>query len=386
MSEAHAARRARLAARVGQSGADAALITHLINVRYLTGLASSNAALLVAAGAAWPRGAPPAVLATDTRYALAAERDCPDVELITERNVAASLVELAARRGVRRILFEAHVLTVEQHAALVDDACGVAGVADAAGVANVAGVAGVELAPLGRQVEELRMVKDAEEIAAIRQACMLSCEALGQVLPSIRPGITEKQLAVALERRMVDLGADKPGFATIVASGPNGAIPHHVPASRPLSVGDLVTIDFGACYGGYHADMTRTIAIGEPATWQRDIYTLVAEAQRAGLAAVRPGAPVARVDAAARDLINDAGHGEHFGHGLGHGVGLEIHEAPLMHHDGTGTLGDRVPVTVEPGVYLQGLGGVRIEDTLVVRAGAEPAELLTTTTKELLVV
>jgi len=369
---------ARLAARVGECGADAALITHLINVRYLTGLASSNAAVLVVTGAAGPQGAPSAVLATDTRYALTARRCCPDVELITERNVAASLVALAARRGLRRILFEAHVVTVEEHAALVDDT--------SCAAADAASAAGVELAPLGRQVEELRMAKDAEEIAAIRHACRLSCEALGQVLPSIRPGITEKQLAVALERRMVDLGADKPGFATIVASGPNSAIPHHVPADRPLSHGDLVTIDFGACYAGYHADMTRTIAIGEPATWQRDLHELVAAAQRAGMAAVRHGAHVARVDAAARDLIVGAGHGEHFGHGLGHGVGLEIHEAPLMHHDGTGKLGDRVSVTVEPGVYLQGLGGVRIEDTLVVRAGTEPAELLTTTTKELLVV
>lgn len=366
MPEVHEARRARLAAAVAKADADAALITHLINVRYLTGLASSNAALLVMA-AGEPEEAPAAVLATDTRYALAAERDCPDVELITERNVAERLACLAERRGLRRILFESHVMTVEQHAALAE-------------------AVAVELKPLGRRVEELRMVKDEQEIAAIATACRLTCEAFGQVLPSIRPGMTERQLAVALERRMVDLGADQPGFATIVASGPNGAIPHHVRTDRPIGRGELVTMDFGACYGGYHADMTRTVAIGEPAAWQRDLYRLVAAAQQAGLAAVAPGAEVARVDAAARDLIAGAGHGEHFGHGLGHGVGLEIHEAPLMHHDGTGTLESRVPVTVEPGVYLPGKGGVRIEDTLVVRAGAEPGELLTTTTKELLVI
>ncbi len=204
-------------------------------------------------------------------------------------------------------------------------------------------------------------------------------------MASIRPGITERQLAIALERRMVDLGADEPAFATIVASGPNGAIPHHVPSGREVAAGDLVTMDLGARCAGYHADMTRTVAVGEPAGWQRDIYQLVAAAQQAGVDAARPGAHVTAVDAAARDLIEAAGHGGHFGHGLGHGVGLEIHEAPLMHHDGTGTLGDRVPITVEPGVYLPGKGGVRIEDTLVVRAGAGPGELLTTITKELLV-
>lgn len=366
MPEVHAARRARLAAAVAASDAGAALITHQVNVRYLTGLASSNAALLVMA-ASEPGAAPAAVLATDTRYALAAERDCPDVELVTERDVAKRLARLAERRGLRRVLFESHVMTVEQHAALAE-------------------AVAVGFMPLGRRVEELRMVKDEQEIAAIAAACRLTCEAFGLVLPSIRPGMTERQVAVALERRMVDLGADEPGFATIIASGPNGAIPHHVPTGRPISRGDLVTMDFGACYRGYHADMTRTIAIGEPAAWQRELYELVATAQQAGLAAVAPGAEVARVDAAARDLIGQAGHGEHFGHGLGHGVGLEIHEAPLMHHDATGRLGNRVPITVEPGVYLPGKGGVRIEDTLVVRAGAEPGELLTTTTKELLVI
>ena len=183
---------------------------------------------------------------------------------------------------------------------------------------------------------------------------------------------------------MTQFGADGPAFETIVASGPNGALPHHRPTDRPLRRGDLVTMDFGALYGGYHADMTRTVAVGEPAGWQRDIYDLVAEAQRAGIEALEPGADVGDVDAAARDLIAAAGHGEHFGHGLGHGVGLEVHEAPIMGYGRTGKLSDRVPVTVEPGVYLPGKGGVRIEDVLVVTADGG-ARLLTSTTKELLV-
>jgi Xaa-Pro aminopeptidase len=368
MPEIHATRRRLLAAGIAEAGADAALVTHLVNVRYLTGLASSNAALLVTAAGPAAGPAPAAVLATDSRYALAAARDCGDLELLTVRAVADELAWLAAARGLRRVLFEAHVMTVAQHAELAS--------------ANPQ----TEFAPLGMAVEDLRVVKEEEEIAAIATACRLTCMAFEDVLPQVRPGVTERQLAIALEHRMMELGADEPAFATIVASGPNGAIPHHVPTTRAIAKGDLVTLDLGARYGGYHADMTRTVAVGEPAGWQRDIYQLVAAAQQAGIDAARPSAHVTAVDAAARDVITSAGHGGHFGHGLGHGVGLEIHEAPLMHHDGTGTLRDRVPITIEPGVYLPGEGGVRIEDTLVVRAGAGPGELLTTTTRELLVV
>ncbi len=213
------------------------------------------------------------------------------------------------------------------------------------------------------------MVKGPSELELLATACRISDQAIADVFARIRPGLTERQLAAALDRRMVDLGAERPAFDTIVASGPNGAIPHHAPTDRPMRRGDLITMDFGALYGGYHADMTRTVALGEPAGWQREIYELVAAAQRAGIEAARPGADVADVDAAARDLIRDAGHGEHFGHGLGHGVGLEVHEAPTIGYSRTGKLAERVPVTVEPGVYVPGRGGVRIEDVLVVGAG-----------------
>jgi Xaa-Pro aminopeptidase len=309
------------------------------------------------------------VLATDSRYALAAERDAPDVELTVARGIEAALAREAARRGYRRVLFEAHEMTVERHQAITAELSG-----DGAGPV---------LAPLGRYVEKMREVKDDEELALLRTACELSCRALQEVLPRIRPGLTERQVAAALEQRMIELGAEKPAFDTIVASGSNGAIPHHVPTGRAIERGELVVIDFGARYGGYHADMTRTVSVGGPATWQREVYQLVAAAQRAGTAAARPGAELSAVDAAARDLIADAGHGGHFQHGLGHGVGLEVHEEPLIASGRTGTLGDRVPVTIEPGVYLPGKGGVRIEDTLAVRARA--TELLTTFTKDLLV-
>ena len=226
------------------------------------------------------------------------------------------------------------------------------------------------------------MVKDDAEIALLGRACAITGAAFDEVAPRIAAGMTEHELAVLIDRAMVDAGAEKPAFDTIVASGPNGAIPHHTPSGRAFAPGDMITVDCGARYGGYHADMTRTVVLGHPAGWQADLYALVADAQRAGIDAAEPGALVADVDAAARDVIAAAGHGEHFSHGLGHGVGLEIHEAPMLGQGRPGRLADRVPITVEPGIYLPGRGGVRIEDTLVVRSGASASarDLLTTTT------
>src|SRR5580704_6781857 len=360
MPEIHAARRRRAQELVAQSGADAALITARQNVRYLTGLASSNAALLL------PAEGDGALLATDSRYTGAALRYAPDLQLAEDRFIEAKLATEAARRGVRRLAFEAHEMTVERHGELV---------ARAEGVATL---------PFGRKIESLRLVKDAEELEKIEVACQLSDAALADVLPQIRQGVSERMVATALDHTMALLGAERPAFDTIVASGPNGAIPHHAPAGRELERGDLVTMDFGALHEGYHADMTRTVAIGSVAVWQRDIYGLVALAQEVGIAVLEDGVEAGAVDAAARDVIEAAGHAAHFQHGLGHGVGLEIHEAPMLGYGRTGKLSDRVPVTVEPGVYLPGLGGVRIEDVLVVTAG-DRARTLTSTTRELLV-
>ncbi|WP_019630737.1 M24 family metallopeptidase [Actinomadura atramentaria] len=358
MGDEHAVRRTDLARLVADRDADALLVTRLVNVRYLTGLDSSNAALLVRADG-------PPVLATDARYAGTAAEVCPDVELVVDRKAAEALLGRAAGGGARRVGFEPHALTVERHADLA------------------ALDVGAEFAPLGRPVEELRYVKDEGEIALIAEACAITDRAFEAILPSIRPGATEREIAVALERLMIDFGADDIAFASIVASGPNGAVPHHHPGARPVESGDLVTLDFGARYRGYNADMTRTVAVGTPADWQRDVYDLVLSAQLAAVEAAVPGAETKAVDAAARDVVTAAGHGGDFTHGVGHGIGLEVHEAPLMGYDGTGKLRDRVPVTAEPGVYLAGRGGVRIEDTLVAREGGP--ERLTRTTKELLV-
>jgi Xaa-Pro aminopeptidase len=360
MPDTHAARRRRAQELIGESGADAALITAGPNVRYLTGLASSNAALLL------PAEGDGALLATDSRYTGAARRDAPDLELLEDRFVEGRLAAEAARRGIRRLAFEAHEMTVERHGELA---------AKAGGLATL---------PFGRKIEVLRMVKDPGELEKIEVACRLTDAAYAEVLPQIRPGMSERGLAILLDHTMALLGAQRPAFDTIVAAGPNGAIPHHAPTGRELAPGDLVTMDFGALHEGYHADMTRTVAIGSVADWQRDIYDLVAQAQRTGIAALADGVQAGAVDAAAREVIEAAGHAAHFQHGLGHGVGLEIHEAPMLGYGRTGELTDRVPVTVEPGVYLPGRGGVRIEDVLVVTAG-DRARFLTGSPRELLV-
>jgi Xaa-Pro aminopeptidase len=361
MPAEHAERRARLARAVGEAGADAALITRLVNVRYLTGLASSNAALLLHADGK-------AVLATDGRYTTAAAAVASDLETLQERDVASALASRGAADGVLRLGVEEHDVTLA--------------------VAETIGKAAepAELVHLGHAVEALRAVKSEEELTLIREACAISCRALddlwdvGGLL-----GRTEKEIARDLENRMYGHGADGIAFETIVASGPNSAVPHHRPTERAAGMGEFVKFDFGALFRGYHADCTRTVLVGTtPAEWQREIYDLVAEAQRAGRKALGVGSECIAVDRAARQVIEAAGYGDQFSHGTGHGVGLEIHEAPTLGAWSTGTLEDRMPVTVEPGVYLPGRGGVRIEDTLVVRDVDGP-ELLTTTTKDLLV-
>jgi len=356
--ENHAVRRSRLRALLADTSADAAQVTRLVNVRYLTGFTGSNAALLVTPD--------DAVLATDGRYITQSEQEAPDVERVIDRQCAKVLVERASKGDVGSLCFEAHDVTVELHAMLTSSA------------------EGLDLLASGPLVERLRAVKDEDEIALLREACAIGDRALAELFPTIRPGRTEREIGRDLESRMVDHGADGVAFETIVATGPNSAIPHHRPTGRAVAAGDFLKIDFGALYRGYHADCTRTVVVGaEPEQWQRDVHDLVRAAQRAGRHALAPGVDARDVDAAARDLIKAAGHGDQFTHGLGHGVGLEIHEAPTVGYATEARLADRMPVTVEPGVYLPGRGGVRIEDTLVVRDGGP--ELLTTAPKDLLV-
>ncbi len=349
--------------RLDAAELDAMLVTDWINVRYLCGFTGSNAALLVFADDR------PPVLATDGRYRTQAAQQAPDVDVAIERACARHLAGRAASAGVRRLGFESHVVTVDGFDALAGE---------------LAQAGATELVRASQTVEALREVKDAGEVALLRLACEAADAALSDLVDrgGLRPGRTEREVGRELEALMLDHGADGVSFETIVASGANSAIPHHRPTDAVLAAGDFVKIDFGALVGGYHSDMTRTFVLGKAAEWQREIYDLVSTAQRAGRHALRAGATLADVDAAARQLIADAGHGEHFGHGLGHGVGLQIHEAPGINAMAAGTLLAGSVVTVEPGVYLPDRGGVRIEDTLVVPDGQAP-ELLTRFPKEL---
>jgi Xaa-Pro dipeptidase len=366
MPETHAHRRAALRAQLRERDLDALLIVNLLNVRYLTGFTGSNAALLVHA-----EDEARTLFCTDGRYTIQSERQVPDLERVIERISAPALATRAGKEPehYRRTGYESQHVTVD----------GLDVLAEAAGDA-------VELVRAPGRVEELRQVKDDDEVEALRMACAAADRALAGLIEhgGLAAGRTEREVARELENRMLDHGAAGPSFESIVAAGANSAIPHHRPTETPLRAGDLVKLDFGALVDGYHSDMTRTVVLGEPADWQRELYELVAAAQAAGRAAVRPGAVLREVDAAARRVIEDAGHGAEFPHGLGHGVGLEIHEAPMLAKTGEGRLAAGMAVTVEPGVYLPSRGGVRIEDTLVVRDG-DP-ELLTLTTKQFLVV
>ena len=341
------------------------LVTDLVNVRYLSGFTGSNAALLVRVSDTTP------ILATDGRYRTQAAKQSPDAEVVIERACAPHLAGRAAADGLRRVGFESHVVTVDGHRSLVK----------AAGDIELVRAAGI--------AEAFREVKDAGEVALLRLACEAADAALEDLIAAggLRPGRTEKQVRRDLEALMLDHGADGPSFETIVAAGPNSAIPHHRPTDAVLSTGDFVKIDFGALVGGYHSDMTRTFVLGRAEDWQRDIYDLVATAQRAGTDALAAGVTLSEVDAASRQVIADAGYAGNFGHGLGHGVGLQIHEAPGINAAAAGTLLAGSVVTVEPGVYLPDQGGVRIEDTLVVgfdRGTASDApDLLTRFPKEL---
>lgn len=369
MPETHARRRAALRERLRAADLDALVVVNLLNVRYLTGFTGSNAVLLVHA-ADGPGAEDRSLFCTDGRYLTQSERQVPDLPRLIARPCDLAVLGRVEKDPAahRRSGYESQHVTVDQLDAFASTAPDVA------------------LVRAPSLVEELRQVKDEREVEALRAACAAADGALADLLAEggLRPGRTEREVRRDLENRMLDHGAAAPSFETIVATGPNSAVPHHRPTDAELRTGDFVKLDFGALVDGYHSDMTRTLVLGAAADWQREVYELVAASQAAGRAALAPGADVAAVDAASREVIERAGHGDEFPHGLGHGVGLEIHEAPALAKTGTGKLLDGMAVTVEPGVYLVGRGGVRIEDTLVVREGAP--ELLTLTTKDLVVV
>lgn len=349
-----ARRRDRLTGLLADRGLDGVVVTTLVNVRYLTGFTGSNGALVV------PReGAP--VFLTDGRYRDQAAEELPDVEHQIGRDL---LGAAAGHMANGTWALETHTLSVDAHLRLSELA---------PGTSFVAG---------DRVVESLRVVKDEVEVEALRRACDISTRALEALIAGPLVGRTEREVARDLENRMLDLGAEAIGFETILAAGENSAIPHHSPTDRALADGDFVKIDFGARVDGYHADCTRTFVLGRPDDWQREIHAAVKESQTAGLEALREGVVVADSYAAATSALEASGWLHAFTTGLGHGVGLEIHEDPFIGPSQAGKLASRTVLTMEPGIYVPGRGGVRIEDTVLVTTGSP--EVLTTMTKDLL--
>jgi Xaa-Pro aminopeptidase len=346
-----------LTAAVVERELDALLVSRLVNIRWLTGFTGSSALALV--------GPTTRRFVTDFRYLTQA---ADQLEALWEREIATELMRkavegLPAQRPLRLGFDDAH-LTVKQHeqlAALVPE--------------------GVELVAAGGALEALRAVKDADEVGAIRAAARLADEALEEVLANGIVGRTERDVALELEVAMRRRGAQGVGFSPIVAAGEHGALPHAAPRDVPIATDTLVVIDWGAMLNGYASDCTRTFATGPLDPRDRAIYELVLLAQEQALAAVRPGPTGKEVDAVARAIIDEAGHAEHFGHGLGHGVGMEVHEGPRLSKQGNDPLAAGNVVTVEPGVYVPGAVGVRIEDLVLVTA--DGCEVLSGLPKEL---
>ncbi|MEW1659321.1 aminopeptidase P family protein [Streptomyces sp. NPDC057555] len=366
MSELYAVRRARLRDRGAAAGNTAALISRPANVRYLAGCTPPGAALLLGpVEDVLLCGRPLTGDPTEGHPA-----DDVRVSVLPARggDPAVAAADLAAREGAEILAVEEHHLTVTRHRAMAQAA------------------PRIRLTDLACAVEAQRLVKDDDEIACLRIAAEISDQALGELLESILVGRTERHLALELERRLVDHGADGPAFPTSVATGPNSGRAGHLPTDRRVEEGDFLTVNLGANYRGYRCEIGRTFVIGTtPADWQIELYDLVFAAQKAGREALAPGVECHEVDRMARQILETAGHGEGLGPWTGHGVGLEIDEDPQLSPGAMGKLDACVPVTVEPGVHIPGRGGVRIDDTLVVRPEADGGpELLTITTKELL--
>jgi Xaa-Pro aminopeptidase/Xaa-Pro dipeptidase len=355
---ATATRISRLRALLRRSGLEAFLILDLKNIRYLTGFTGSDGALVVGAGK-------PALL-VDGRYTTQARKQAPGTRVVLFRDKATGIADALSAGGVEQVGFEPAATTVELLSSLRRKS------------------KKVRWKPLQRELGAIRAVKDPGEITQIRRAIRIAAGALRSTLGRIRPGVCELDIAIELEYTMRSMGAEAPSFDTIVASGPNSALPHARPGSRKIRQGDFVVIDYGAVWRGYHSDETCTFAVGGAGRRHEKIYGVVKEAHDRALEAVRPGVACRDVDAAARGVIEKAGYGPLFSHGTGHGVGLDVHEAPRLSTLSDAVLKKGMVITIEPGIYLPGFGGVRIEDTVLVEKGG--ARVLTEFPKELQVI
>lgn len=356
----------RFRQNLSENGFDGALISQPENRRYLAGFTGSNALLLVTHTQLH--------LFTDSRYAVQAKEQCQGwtVHIVSGSDAKATLIGLCeslSTLGPCRLGFEANYVTYAEGTEWVQ-------------LQNQ--VPGLEMIPMEDYVIRQRAVKDAKEIEAIQAAAAIADGAFRHTLDKIRPGMTEMDVALELETHMRKQGATGPSFATIVASGVRSALPHGVASAKVLETGDFVTMDFGAVYDGYVSDLTRTICLGTPSDVQREIYGIVLEAQTHALASARIGMTGKALDAVARNLIEAKGYGQAFGHSLGHGIGLNIHEEPRISKASDDVLCSGMVITIEPGIYLPNVGGVRIEDDLLLSEAGN--QVLTHAPKELICV
>lgn len=338
---------------------EALLITDPLNRRYLSGFTGTAGYLLISETAAY--------LLTDGRYVEQAKKQATQFEVIfRQEKVLETIADLLQQESLSILAFESEHLTVAAYQQLQK------------------AVAPVVIQPVQQLVEELRMVKDEQEIESIKRATRVVDEVFVEILSEIAPGMTEHHVAARMEYLMREKGASGSSFDTIVASGVRSALPHGVASEKQLADGDLVTLDFGCYVDGYTSDLTRTFVLGTPNAKQREIYDIVLESQQKTIAALRPGMKGHEADQIARKVIEQAGYGEAFAHGLGHGIGLNIHEEPSLRRSSEQVLQPGMVVTVEPGIYLPGFGGVRIEDDVLITDSG--ATVLTTATKEWLTV
>lgn len=350
-------RRRRLASTLAGQRIDAMLVTHLTHVRFLSGFSGSNGAVLVKKDLT-------ALISTDGRYTTQVGEEASDLELISARNCGSALLETVD--GPRRVGYEADYVTVSELESL-QKAC----------------PEGITLVPVTGVIEEIRLVKDEVSLDHLRHVARIAVVAWEELLEAgeLRAGRRENEVAADLEYRMRKHGSEHTSFDTIVASGLNSAKPHHGADDTEIQDGDIVTVDFGAHLLGFNSDITRSVIVGHTTDFTKEIYDVVLRAQLAGIDAATPGTALVDVDRACRDIIDDAGYGEYFVHSTGHGVGLDVHEAPYASTGGKGVLEPGMTLTIEPGIYVPGKGGVRIEDSLIIRAGAP--EIITDTPKEL---
>jgi Xaa-Pro aminopeptidase len=350
-------RRRDIAARVPELKADALLVSSPANIRYLSGYTGSNGLILLLTSETH--------FFTDPRYEISARQNIAGKVHIVRGPLIAGVIQVIKRKRLKKIGFESAWTQFEAYQRLKEDL-----------------PLGASLVPAGRLVEERRMLKSPAEIDTIRRSVALNSEAYDRVLKRIRPGVRESDVAAEIEYQMKMLGAEKPSFDTIIAAGPHSALPHAQPTAYRIGANELLLIDMGASLEGYASDMTRVIHLGPPPKRIREMYRAVLEAQLAGIAAVQEGTTAGKVDATTRNVLKKHKLDKQFVHSTGHGLGLEIHEPPRLGKKDKTRLQAGMAITIEPGVYVEGLAGIRIEDTVLVTKNG--CEMLTPTSKELI--